>query len=127
MGSFSRHCRSKLKGRGKSQGKIEVPCLNCGDKRHFNNKSHKAHEDNNSVNSAEDIRDALILSVNSPMKSSILNSGALFHSSPSRELFQNSRLENLGRYILRIINHWRLLERGCMYQNFKIEVNGSCC
>ena len=42
-----------------------------------------------SVNLAEDIKDALILSVKSPIESWILDSCASFHSSPSKELFQN--------------------------------------
>ena len=38
-----------------------------------------------SINSAEDIGDALILSVDSSIESSILDSGAFFHSSPNFE------------------------------------------
>ena len=49
----------------------------------------KSGDDNDSVNSVEDIGDALILCVNSPVESCILDSGASFHSSPSKELFQN--------------------------------------
>ena len=49
----------------------------------------KFGDDNDSVNSAEDIGDALILSVNSLVESWILDSGASFHSSPSKELFRN--------------------------------------
>ncbi|TMW80598.1 hypothetical protein EJD97_017923 [Solanum chilense] len=45
----------------------------------------------------EDIGNALILSVNSPVESLILASGASFHSSPSKELFQNFKSGNLGK------------------------------
>ena len=56
-------------------------------------------DDNDSVNSAEDIGDALILSVNNPVESWILDSGASFHSSPSKELFQNFKSGNFGKYL----------------------------
>ena len=52
-------------------------------------QNQKFGDDNDSVNSAEDIGDALILSVNSLVESWILDSSASFHSSPSKELFQN--------------------------------------
>ncbi|TMW80639.1 hypothetical protein EJD97_017495, partial [Solanum chilense] len=45
----------------------------------------------------KDIGDALILSVNSPFESWILDSGASFHSSPSKELFQNFKSGNFGK------------------------------
>ena len=61
---------------------------------------HKFGDDNDFVNSAEDIGDALILSVNSPVESRILDSGASFHSSPSKELFQNFKSENFGKVYL---------------------------
>ena len=53
-----------------------------------------------SVNSAEDIGDALIVSVNSLVESWILDSGASFHSSPSKELFQNFKSRNFGKVYL---------------------------
>lgn len=45
------------------------------------NKVNIAHEENDSVNSTKDIRDALILSMDSPIKSWILDSGISFHFS----------------------------------------------
>ena len=60
----------------------------------------KFGDDNDSVNSAEDIGDALILSVNSPIESWIFDSGASFHSSPSKELFQNFKSRNFGKVYL---------------------------
>jgi len=41
------------------------------------------------MNSTEDVGDAHILSVDSPIESWIVDSGASFHSSPSKELFHN--------------------------------------
>ena len=52
-------------------------------------ENQKSGDDNDSVNSAEDIFYALILSVNNPVESWIMDSCASFHSSPSKELFQN--------------------------------------
>ena len=85
-----------------------VTCWNCGEKRHFRTnctkpkkKQHKQFgDDNDSINSAEDIGDALILNVNSPVESWILYSGAFFHSSPSKELFQNFKSENFEKVYL---------------------------
>ena len=57
-------------------------------------QNQKFGDDNDSVNSAEDIGDALILSVNNPVESWILDSGATFHSSPRKELFQNFKTGN---------------------------------
>ena len=63
-------------------------------------QNQKFGDDNDSVNSTEDIGDALILSVNSPIESWILDSGASFHSSPSKKLFQNFKSGNFGKVYL---------------------------
>ena len=63
-------------------------------------QNQKFGDDNDSVNSAEDIGDALILSVNRPVESWILDSGASFHSSLSKELFQNFKSGNFGKVYL---------------------------
>ena len=85
-----------------------MTCWNCREKRHFRTnctkpkkkQNQKFGDDNDFVNSAEDIGDALILSVNSPVESWILDSGASFHSSPSKELFQNFKSGNFGKVYL---------------------------
>ena len=79
-----------------------MTCWYCGEKGNFRYKctkpkkkqNHKFRDDNDYVNSAEDIGDALILRVNSLVESWILDSGASFHSSPSKELFQNFKSGN---------------------------------
>ena len=63
-------------------------------------QNQKFGDDNDSVNSIEDIRDALILSVNCQVESWILDSGASFHSSPGKDLSKISNLEILEQYIL---------------------------
>ena len=57
-------------------------------------------DDNDSITSSEDIEDTLILNVNSLIESLILNSGAFFHSSSNKKLFQFSNLKISRRYIL---------------------------
>ena len=69
-------------------------CWNFGGKGHFRTdctrskrkQNHKSGDDD-SINSAEDIGNALILSVDSSIESWILHSGASFHLSPNKELF----------------------------------------
>ena len=85
-----------------------MTCWNCGEKGHFQTnctkpkkkQNQKFGDDNDSVNSTEDVGDALILSVNSPVESWILDSGASFHSSPSKELFQNFKSQNFEKVYL---------------------------
>ena len=61
--------RSKSRNWGESLNKPNVKCWSCGGKCHFwvdctkRKQNHKSEDDNDSVNSAEDIGDALILSV----------------------------------------------------------------
>ena len=82
-----------------------MTCCNCGEKGHFRTKctnpkkkqNQKFGDDNVSLNSVEDIGDALILSVNSPVEPWILDSGASFHLSLSIELFQNLKSGNFGK------------------------------
>ena len=66
--------------------------MNCTKPKKKQNQ--KFGDDNDSVNSAEDIADALILNMNSPVESWILDFGSSFHSSPSKELFQNIKSGN---------------------------------
>ena len=85
-----------------------MTCWNCGEKGHFQTnctkpkkkQNQKFGDDNDSVNSPEDIGDALILSVNIPVEPWILDSSASFQSSPSKELFQNFKSGNSGKVYL---------------------------
>ena len=85
-----------------------MTCWNSGEKGHFRTnytkpkkkENQKFGDENDSVNSAEDTGDALIFSVNSPVESWILDSGASFHSSPRKELFQNFKSGNFGKVYL---------------------------
>ena len=57
-------------------------------------QNQKYGDDYDSVNSAGDIGDAIILSVNNLVESWNLNSGASFHSSPSKQFFKNLKSGN---------------------------------
>ena len=71
--SSNKHGRSKSKNREKSSNRPNVTCWNCGEKGHFRTgctrpkkkQNHKSGDDDDSINSAEDIGDALILSMDS--------------------------------------------------------------
>ena len=93
-------------GTGKSPNKPNVKCWSCGEKSHFRadctkrKQNHKSEDDDDSIYSAEDIEDALILSVDSPIESWILDSGASFHSSPNKELLRNFKSKNFEKVYL---------------------------
>ena len=65
--------RSKSKNREKSPNRPNVTCWNCGEKGHFRTgctrpkrkQNHKSGDDDDSISSAKDIGDALILSADS--------------------------------------------------------------
>ncbi|XP_022972612.1 uncharacterized protein LOC111471150 [Cucurbita maxima] len=62
--------------------------------------NHKFGDDDDSINSAEDVGDALILSVDSLIESWILDSGTSVHSSPNKELFWNFKSGNFDKVYL---------------------------
>ena len=97
--------RSKSKkGRSKSKFGRQLECWNYGKTSHFkkNCKELKKKTDNDTVNvvAIEEVHDALFLSVDSPLDSWILDSGASFHAIPIREILENYVAENFEKVYL---------------------------
>ena len=100
--------RSKSNNQEKSPNRPNITCWNCGEKGHFwkgctrpkRKQNHKSGDDDDSINLAEDIGDALILSVDSSIEYWILDSGASFHSSLNKELFRNFKSGNFKKVYL---------------------------
>jgi len=99
--------RSKPRRRSQSKNRKEIICWNCDKKGHFSSqcrepkkKREQQKEDNSANITAEQGGDALICSVDSPVESWILDSGASFHSTPSKELLHNYVAGNFGKVYL---------------------------
>ena len=92
--------RSKSR-RGKSRwGKKDFNCYNCGKKGHFKKDCRAPKKDTGAQESAhvtEEAGDAMILSVNSPIESWILDSGASFHATPCQEIMENYVSGDFGK------------------------------
>ena len=73
------------RNRSKSKSGQQVQCWNCGKTGHFRNqcKSPKNKNEDDSANVVtEEVQDALLLVVDSPLDDWVLNSGASFHTTP---------------------------------------------
>ena len=83
--------KSKNKGKNKSKPGQQTTCWNCGKAGHIKkNCRNPKKTDNDSANVVtEEVQDALLLAVHSPVDDWILDSGASFHTSSHREIMQN--------------------------------------
>nr|KYP34487.1 Retrovirus-related Pol polyprotein from transposon TNT 1-94 [Cajanus cajan] len=101
--------RSKSRAKGQPKFRNDIVCWNCDKRGHFTNqckapkknKNHKKRDDDESANAATDeIDDALICSLDSPIESWIMDSGASFHTTPSNELLTNYVSGRFGKVYL---------------------------
>ena len=96
--------RSKSKNsnrnRSKSRSDQQVQYWNCGKIGHFRNQCKsptKKNEDNSANAVTEEVHDALLLVVDSPLDDWVLDSGVSFHSTPHREIIQNYAAGDFGK------------------------------
>ena len=72
--------RSKSRGRNKPKDMSKIKCWNCDEHGHYKSNCKQPLKDKSANATADDIADALILSVSSPLEHWVLDSGASFHS-----------------------------------------------
>lgn len=112
--------RSKSRGRGGSRAKGELKCWNCGKMGHMRRdckmpkKAKMGEEESNSVNATtgEDSGDALVLCVDSPIESWVLDSGASFHSTSCKELISNLVAGEYGKVYLADCKPFKITGKG---------------
>lgn len=96
--------RSKSTNRGKSKSRPgqQATCWNCGKAGHIkkNCKNPKKTENDSANVVTEEVQDALLLAVHSPVDDWILDSGASFHTSSHREIMQNYVAGDFGKVYL---------------------------
>jgi hypothetical protein len=78
-----------------------LECWNCGKTGHIKKNCTKPKKKNDSANVVtEEVHDALLLSVDSPIESWVLESGASFHTIAHREIIQNYVAGDFGKVYL---------------------------
>ena len=84
-------------------------------------QNHKSEDDDDLINSAEDIGNVLNLSMDSPIEFWILDLGASFHSSLNKELLRNFKSENFEKVYLADNKDLEIEEKGDVYIKIMIE------
>jgi len=103
--------RSKSRGKGQKKFLSDIICWNCDKRDHFTNqckapKKNKTHknkkgDDDESVNVVTDeFDDVLICSLDSLVDSWVMDSGASFHTTPSKDLLSNYISGRFGKVYL---------------------------
>ncbi|RVX13264.1 Retrovirus-related Pol polyprotein from transposon TNT 1-94 [Vitis vinifera] len=95
--------RNSNRNRSKSRSGQQVQCWNCGKTGHFKRqcKSPKKKNEDDSANAViEEVKDALLLAVDSPLDDWVLDSGASFNTTPHREIIQNYVVGDFGKVYL---------------------------
>ena len=89
--------------RSKSRSDQQVQCWNYGKASHFKRhyKSPKKKNDDDSANAIiDEVQDALLLIVDSPLDDWVLDSGASFRTTPHQEIIQNYVRGDCGKVYL---------------------------
>ena len=92
--------RNSNRNRSKSRSGQQVQYWNCGKTCHFRNqckRPKKKNEDDSANAVIEEVHDALLLIVDSPLDDWVLDLGASFHTTPHREIIQNYAASNFGK------------------------------
>ncbi|RVW77417.1 Retrovirus-related Pol polyprotein from transposon TNT 1-94 [Vitis vinifera] len=95
--------RNSNRNISKSRSSQQVQCWNCGKTCHFKRqcKSPKKKNEDDSTNVVtEEVQDALLLAVDSPLDDWVLDSGTSFHTTPHREIIQNYVASDFGKVYL---------------------------
>uniref|UniRef100_A0A2N9G6Q3 CCHC-type domain-containing protein n=1 Tax=Fagus sylvatica TaxID=28930 RepID=A0A2N9G6Q3_FAGSY len=101
--NYNRGRSKSRKGRSKSKPGRQLECWNCGKTGHIRKNCWelKKKNENDSANVVtEEVHDALLLSVDSPIESWVLDSGASFHTTAHREIIQNYVAGDFGKVYL---------------------------
>ena len=101
--NYNRGRSKSRKGRSKSKPRRQLECWNCGKTGHIRKNCWelKKKNENDSANVVtEEVHDALLLSVDSPIESWVLDSGASFHTTAHREIIQNYVAGDFGKVYL---------------------------
>ena len=91
--------RSKSRsGRGQSKSGRPVACWNCGESGHIRKYCKKPAKEKDGVHVvAEDLANALLLTVDNSIDSWVLDSGASFHTTPDSDILENYVAGNHGK------------------------------
>uniref|UniRef100_A0A2N9GIS0 Retrovirus-related Pol polyprotein from transposon TNT 1-94 n=1 Tax=Fagus sylvatica TaxID=28930 RepID=A0A2N9GIS0_FAGSY len=101
--NYNRGRSKSRKGRSKSKPGRQLECWNCGKTGHIRKNCWelKKKNENDSANVVtEEVHDALLLSVDNPIESWVLDSGASFHTTAHREIIQNYVAGDFGKVYL---------------------------
>jgi hypothetical protein len=92
------------KGRSKSRFGQQLECWNCGKTGHFkkNCRDLKKKIDNDAANvvATKEVYDSLLLSIESPLDSWVLDLRASFHTTPIRKVLKNYMAGDFGKVYL---------------------------
>ena len=99
--------RSKSKNsnqnRSKSRSGQQIQCWNCEKTGYFRRQCKipkKKNEDDSANAITEEVHDALLLAIDSPLDDWVLDSGSSFHTIPHREIIQNYVASDFGKVYL---------------------------